>query len=130
MYDRRVVRGNTFAALVIPVNMQPESMTSAKKPRQTMRNSHQMGGTDMQQQHYQKSDQHMRSSHRGDIVRNDWEELSDVSRQMDEFDVEPDFYIDMAPDAIFVPELDGVDKQNQLDTKSIFDFEQEARPIL
>lgn len=72
----------------------------------------------------------MRSSHRGDVVRNDWEELSDVSRQMDEFDVEPDFYIDMAPDAIFVPELDGVDKQNQLDTKSIFDFEAEARPIL
>jgi hypothetical protein len=64
------------------------------------------------------------------MVRNDWEELSDVSRQMDEFEVEPDFYIDMAPDAIFVPELDGVDKQNQLDTKSIFDFEQEARPIL
>ena len=24
MYDRRVVRGNTFAALVIPVNMQPD----------------------------------------------------------------------------------------------------------
>lgn len=31
MYDRRVVRGNTFAALVIPVNMQPETMTSDKK---------------------------------------------------------------------------------------------------
>lgn len=49
---------------------------------------------------------------------------------MDEFDVEPDFYIDMAPDAIFVPELDGVDKQNHVDTKSIFDFALEARPIL
>ena len=24
MYDRRVVRGNTFAALVIPVNMQAD----------------------------------------------------------------------------------------------------------
>jgi hypothetical protein len=24
MYDRRVVRGNTFAALVLPVNMQPD----------------------------------------------------------------------------------------------------------
>ena len=24
MYDRRIVRGNTFAALVIPVNMQPD----------------------------------------------------------------------------------------------------------
>ena len=33
MYDRRIVRGNTFAALVIPVNMQPESMTTAKKPK-------------------------------------------------------------------------------------------------
>ena len=38
MYDRRIVRGNTFAALVIPVNMQPESMTTAKKPRQTVNN--------------------------------------------------------------------------------------------
>lgn len=33
MYDRRIVRGNTFAALVIPVNMQPESMTTAKKQK-------------------------------------------------------------------------------------------------
>ncbi len=49
---------------------------------------------------------------------------------MDEFDVEPDYYIDLAPDAIFIPELDGVDKQNYVDTKSIFDFESEARPIL
>lgn len=64
------------------------------------------------------------------MIRNDWEELSDVSRQMDEFDVEPDYYIDLAPDAIFIPELDGVDKQNYVDTKSIFDFESEARPIL
>jgi hypothetical protein len=29
---------------------------------------------------------------------------------MDEYDVEPDFYIDMAPDAIFIPDLDGIDK--------------------
>jgi hypothetical protein len=64
------------------------------------------------------------------MQRNDYEELSDVSRQIDEFDVEPDYYIDVAQDAIFIPELDGVDKQNHVDTKSIFDFELEARPIL
>ena len=63
-------------------------------------------------------------------MRNDWEELSDASRQVDEFEVEPDYFIDMAPDAIFVPELDGVDKQNYVDTKSIFDFDMEAKPIL
>lgn len=33
MYDRRIVRGNTFAALVIPVNMQPEQMSSEKQRR-------------------------------------------------------------------------------------------------
>jgi len=31
MYDRRIVRGNTFAALVIPVNMQPEQMSTEKQ---------------------------------------------------------------------------------------------------
>jgi hypothetical protein len=36
----------------------------------------------------------------------------------------------MAPDAIFIPELDGVDKQNEVYTTSIFDFEMEVRPIL
>lgn len=36
----------------------------------------------------------MPASHRDQMIRNDWEELSDVSRQMDEFDVEPDFYVD------------------------------------
>lgn len=126
MYDRRVVRGNTFAALVIPVNMQPESMTTAKKARGTVNNQYMQ----QDQQQYQPSDNGIRSSQRENVQRNDWEELSDVSRQMDEFDVEPDFYIDMAPDAIFIPDMDGVDKQNHVDTKSIFDFETEARPIL
>ena len=31
MYDRRVVRGNTFAALVIPVNMHPDPALIEKK---------------------------------------------------------------------------------------------------
>lgn len=31
MYDRRVVRGNTFAALVLPVNMQPDPAVIEKQ---------------------------------------------------------------------------------------------------
>jgi len=42
--------------------------------------------------------------------RNDWEALSDISNQVDEHAVRADFFVDVAPDAIFVPELDGVDK--------------------
>lgn len=33
MFDRRVVRGNTFAALVIPVNMQPDPMVMQQQQR-------------------------------------------------------------------------------------------------
>lgn len=34
MHDRRVVRGNTFAALVIPVSMQNDSMAHEKDSAQ------------------------------------------------------------------------------------------------
>ena len=34
MYDRRVVRGNTFAALVIPVSMQPDPIAMEKQQAQ------------------------------------------------------------------------------------------------
>jgi len=45
MYDRRIVRGNTFAALVIPVNMQPAS-SPVKKPSETAGRPHYMQGTE------------------------------------------------------------------------------------
>ena len=38
--------------------------------------------------------------------------------------------MDRAPVAIFIPDPDGVDKQIYIDTKSGFDFEVEARPVL
>lgn len=36
MYDRRVVRGNTFAALVIPVNMQPDPVLMERQKQEQM----------------------------------------------------------------------------------------------
>ena len=77
-----------------------------------------------------ESHQPKSSSHREQRNINDWEELSDHSRQADEYDVEPDFFVDRAPVAIFIPDPDGVDKQIYIDTKSVFDFELEARPVL
>lgn len=73
MYDRRIVRGNTFAALVIPVNMQPEQMSTDK---QKQRRSAYPTAT----QEYVESHQPKSSSHREQRNVNDWEELSDHSR--------------------------------------------------
>jgi len=45
------------------------------------------------------------------MPQQDWDQLSDVSRQMDEHDVEPDYFIDRAPMAEFVKPEEGVDKE-------------------
>jgi hypothetical protein len=57
MYDRRVVRGNTFAALVIPVNMQPDpsqlrTQQARKRPRRTQQGARERNVKTMGQNPY------------------------------------------------------------------------------
>ena len=60
-----------------------------------------------------------------------YEELSDFENIVDETLVEPDYYIDRAEKAMFVPDEDGLDKSTMLeDREELFDFNAEAEPIL
>lgn len=63
---------------------------------------------------------------------NTWEELSDNQNMVDEFDLEPDYYIDRAPDAIFIPSPEGEIKATQIFDRDIdlFEYENEVEPIL
>jgi hypothetical protein len=45
-------------------------------------------------------------------------------------DVEPDFFIDRAPRAEFIPLVEGVDKAINFCTKDLFDFDLESEPLL
>lgn len=38
---------------------------------------------------------------------NVWEDLSDHQNMIDEYDIEPDYYIDRAPEAMFIPNEKG-----------------------
>lgn len=51
---------------------------------------------------------------------------------VDEFDLEPDYYIDRAPDAIFIPNPEGEIKATQIFDRDpdLFDYENEVEPIL
>jgi hypothetical protein len=40
-----------------------------------------------------------------------WGELSDEENMVDEQEIEPDFYIDRAPEAVFIPNVEGQNKQ-------------------
>jgi len=61
-----------------------------------------------------------------------WGELSDNENMMDEEDIEPDYYIDRAPEAIFIPNREGENKEVQVIDKDmdLFDFNLECEPIL
>jgi len=46
--------------------------------------------------------------------------------------VEPDYYIDRAPDATFIPNMKGIAKATQIfdGDQDLFDYENEVEPIL
>lgn len=112
MYDRRVVRGNTFAALVIPVNMQPDpALIEKQKMEEAYMKQRQEEMRMRRQQEKMRHEQMQENQNNMQMVQmqsaNMWEELSDHQNMVDEFELEPDYYIDRAPDAIFIPNPEG-----------------------
>jgi len=51
---------------------------------------------------------------------------------IDENMIEPDYYIDRPPDAVYIPDEEGVDKAIQLNNvdPDLFDYNVEVEPIL
>jgi radial spoke head protein 3 len=59
--------------------------------------------------------------------------LSDYENMVNEAEVEPDFFIDRPPTAIYVPDSPGHDKSTVLNDRQdpdLFDFNAEVEPIL
>ena len=66
-------------------------------------------------------------------MENDWIELNDYHNMVDEQMIEPDYFIDRANPAVFIPDDAGIDKATCLDDRNdpdLYDFEQEVEPIL
>ena len=61
----------------------------------------------------------------------DWIELDDRYNMIDESQIDPDYYIDRPPDAVFVPDEEGTDQQIQVQNydPDLFDFDMEVEPI-
>lgn len=115
MYDRRIVRGNTFAALVIPVNMQPDpALIEKQKMEEAFLRQRQddmrMRRAQENMRHQQMQENHQNLQMAQMQSANLWEELSDHQNMVDEFELEPDYFIDRPPDAIFIPNPEGDNK--------------------
>jgi len=135
MHDRRVVRGNTFAALVIPTSMQPDPVLAEKQKEQEMERRYRMERLrkkrqeeDTKRKIFEEEEQKQRIKELEH--QNDWHELSDHENMIDEFDVEPDYYIDKPPTPVFMENPKGTDREVQVEDRELFDFELEVEPIL
>ena len=63
---------------------------------------------------------------------NQWDELDDYNNMVNEQEIEPDFVIDVAPLATFVPNEKGHEKMTQIfdGDNDLFDFDNEVEPVL
>lgn len=125
MWDKRVVRGNTYAAQIVA--------TAAPDVVQQLQR-------DVQDQNRSKNRQHnefraptpepVQGRHHIDVQTDAY--LEEVSDKVPEHDVETqtDEFLDRPASPLFIPIKTGVDKETQIMEGDLFDFELEVEPIL
>ena len=135
MHDRRVVRGNTFAALVIPTSMQPDPVLAEKQKEQEIERRYRMERLRKKRQEENIKTKMMEDEEEKIRIKelehqNDWKELEDYDNMIEEQDIEPDYYIDKPPTPVFIENPKGTDRSVQVIDEELFDFELEVEPIL
>jgi len=117
MFDRRVVRGNTYAAQILPAEPLMTELTQPKKNRTKRRKA--PGTPDPVE-----GRKHM------DIQTDSLlEELTDVVPQS-ETTTQTDLFMDRPPTPLFIPTKSGIDVETQIEAGDLFNFNFEVEPIL
>jgi len=132
MHDRRVVRGNTFASIVIPTSMQPDPVLAEKQKEQELERKYR--NERLRKRREEEEFKRRRIEEEKEVEkqqemekRKRWEELEE---SYNEDDIEPDYYIDKPPTPVFIENEKGIDREVQVNDKELHDFELEAEPIL
>ena len=116
MFDRRVVRGNTYAAQILPAEPLVDPTRSPKKVVQTLKRASTPEPIDGRRHMDIQTDAYL-------------EELTDTVPEA-EISTQTDAFLDRPPTPRFIPMKTGVDVETQIETGEIFDFDLEVEPIL
>ncbi|KAL6760816.1 flagellar radial spoke protein 3 [Haematococcus lacustris] len=119
MFDRRVVRGNTYAARILPADMAlTEKKTSTAGKKKTVR-----AGPP-------RTPEAVEGRRHIDIQTDTYlEELADTVPEVDT-QTQTDAFFDRPPTPLFIPQKTGVDAITQIENGDLFDFDFEVEPIL
>ncbi len=117
MFDRRVVRGNTYAAQILPAEPILEATrTPGKKVVQVLKRPTTPDPIDGRRHMDIQTDAYL-------------EELTDTVPET-EVTTQTDAFLDRPPTPRFIPMKTGVDAETQIEQGEIFDFDLEVEPIL
>lgn len=120
MFDRRVVRGNTYAARILPADTTSTARSgkSASLKGKTTR------------QRPPRTPEAVEGRRHIDIQTDAYlEELTDTVPEVDTY-TQTDAFLDRPPTPIFVPQKTGLDAITQIENGDLFDFDFEVEPIL
>jgi len=129
MFDKRVVRGNTYAAQVLTANAQDERQRAQMgRERDKKKRAMKAAKTSNQPPMPTTPPAVGGRKHMEIQTENFLEELTDNVPEVDE-ETQTDFYMDRPPSPLFVPAKIGVDQSTQIEN-DLFDFNLEVAPIL
>lgn len=127
MYDKRIVRGNTYAQHTLPAGAQPDPLELQRQQESRRRATAKKRA---KQQLKPKSPEPVEGRKHMDVQTELYlEELSDRVEEAD-VDCQTDAFLDRPPSPLFVPAKSGQDMATQILEGDLFDFDVEVKPIL
>merc|ERR1712023_528284 len=125
MWDRRVVRGNTYAAQIV-ATAAPDVVQQLQRDVQDQNRPKQRDANEFRA----PTPEPVQGRHHIDVQTDAY--LEEVSDKVPEHDVEcqTDEFLDRPASPLFIPIKTGVDKETQIIEGDLFDFELEVEPIL
>jgi len=127
MYDRRVVRGNTYAQHTLPATAQPDPIEIQRQQENRRRAIARKRAKD---QLRPRSPDPVEGRKHIDVQTELYlEELSDRVEEADQ-ECQTDAFLDRPPSPLFIPAKTGMDCATQIYEGDLFDFDVEVKPIL
>lgn len=131
MFDKRVVRGNTYAAIVTTTREASQQLKTSQKVASLKQSRRQQ---DQGEHDFIPRDISTPPPVEGRVHREVWtddlvEILTDKPPNYEK-DTQTDFYIDRPVNRLFVPKKTGEDAETQIWDGELFDFDYEVDPIL
>ncbi|XP_030578008.1 radial spoke head protein 3 homolog [Archocentrus centrarchus] len=127
MYDRRVVRGNTYSKRIVPTAAEPDP---AEIRRQQANRKRAIARKQAREQLRPSTPEALQGRKHIDVQTELYlEELSNVIVATD-IECQTDAFLDRPTTPLFIPAKSGKDVETQIEEGELFDFDVEVQPVL